>query len=713
MPLTTRTVTATYQRADSTPAAGEVLFRPNVALASPADDVLVAPIGVRAVLDAGGALSVTLACTDNAAITPAGWAYVVTEKITGAPTRTYLVNVPSGVGAVNLADLAPLQQTPTPVVQYVQTAGGVMTGPLILADGSSAISAAHPIFGMGTVHSHSYGAGAGGAFDQTGRFDAIVRLALGIDHTGWRARGVIGAQLVREGRAHGGFGRIFQEILRSTTRPGPYTGDGGGLIMCYGINDLGVLGATLGMAQVRAAFVQVMRACISLWRASKVFDDTSPTIAYGSGFTQVSNTSEWSYGTTTRDATALANANFTITLPNDYAGEPIAICLNGATGATGGTVTWSGTAGVSGSVSTSNILPAGAATHTKIVQRITSLTAANAGQTIVGTVTQLDAGGTVSLDAWWLESKTPPPVIVCDIPRLTAAGYAQYAGWLGTEAAKDADIVATNDAIKTLVAEFDGMVQIAGLDSALSKQANLYLDGLHPNEWGASKCADQVLAAIRRLVPTTFIGGPASINVPAPRGGSMVRPHLHAAWYTAEARAEGPVYPPVVGDMFLLPIMVTGGRERATRIGLSVFDAGTVSPAIRWGLYDDVGQTGQPGALIAEATSASGPFTVPLAAGLAMCPASGPGSFFRYLDPGLYWMALKVVTPGTGQTWRTIAGTSPALPNVRASDGALAVGTGFKLGSQGTGALPGAAPTVAAPLVADAVPMMCVQMLVR
>ncbi|MEU9886671.1 hypothetical protein [Sphaerisporangium sp. NPDC051011] len=511
-----------------------------------------------------------------------------------------------------------------------------------------------------------------------------------------------------QGRRQGGFARIFQEAGKRTFGGAPYVGDGGGLLMCYGINDLGTTGP-LGMTQTRGAFIHAMRAAISLWRAARVFDNTDTSIVYGAGFALVGNTAEWSFGSSTRNATSTGNATFTITLPADYDGSPVVICLDGQNGA-GGTVTLTGSAGVTGTVSTSNIVPAGLLSRTKVVHRITNLTPANAGQTIVGTVTSLGAGGTVAFDAWWIEAKAAPPVIVCDIPRLATAGYGFYGGWSGSEAAKDADVVATNDAIKALAAEFDGMVQVADLDAALSKDPTLFVDGLHPNERGAAKCADAVLAAISRLQPTSGLGATASFNVPSPRIGGLARPRIQGGWYTAEARAEGPAYTPTIGDLWFIPLMITGARDVIVRLAISVSAAGSVSPTLRWGLYDDVGWTGQPQTLIQEATS-GGVFTVPLATGLQQSPASGAGAIYLPLDPGLYWLAIKTITAGTGQTWRSLSGPVPCLPNVRLSDASLLVGAGFRF-NQGTGALPGTAPTVSDYQVADEAPMMCAQVFV-
>jgi hypothetical protein len=131
----------------------------------------------------------------------------------------------------------------------------------------------------------------------------------------------------------------------------------------------------------------------------------------------------------------------------------------------------------------SNILASGS--YPFAVQRIKNLTSANASQTIIITVTSLDAGpGTIQFDGWWLEAKNPPPVLVTNTARLVSPGYstAGYVGGLG-----DSDVNTFNAGLAGLLAEFDGMVQTVDIDSALNKDAAKFsVDGLHPNEPGAA-----------------------------------------------------------------------------------------------------------------------------------------------------------------------------------------------------------------------------------
>ena len=114
----TRVVTARYQRPDGSPCAGAVSFTPNAPVQLPGDDIVVPQAPLKATLDADGAFSVTLVCTDDEATNPDGWAYTVTEAIEGAPIRRYAIAVPAGEGPLDLADVAPLT-TPPPQAAYV------------------------------------------------------------------------------------------------------------------------------------------------------------------------------------------------------------------------------------------------------------------------------------------------------------------------------------------------------------------------------------------------------------------------------------------------------------------------------------------------------------------------------------------------------------------------------------------------------------------
>ncbi|MFG3439930.1 SGNH/GDSL hydrolase family protein [Nonomuraea sp. NPDC047897] len=540
------------------------------------------------------------------------------------------------------------------------------------------------------VFAHSYFNFTAGTLYQTGRADAIFRGSMDIEHNNWRNYAASGAMLTQEGRSHGGYARVLQEVTKSQ-RTGPYAADGGAAVICYGINDMGNKGVSV---QVRTAFQHALRTVVSRWRASAIYEDsynlgTNPgQISYGAGFTQSTGTSEFASGSSIRRATSTTSATITITLPADYGGQPVVVCFVGSAGAFGGTVTFSGTAGVTGTLSTSNVITFGS--HCPVVRRITGLTAANAGQTIVMTVTAVDASGAVEFDCWWIEATNPAPVIVCNIARLTAAGYAGYSNTV-----TDSDVATWNAAIADVIAEFDSMVQIADIDAALGKDTALFAsDGVHPNEFGAARIADALLAATRRLTPSTSLGNAAHLNVSSLRSGQLLRPRLSGFWYTADGAGTGSNYTAVAGDMFALPIQVTGSRERWVRMAVEAI-ASVAGTAIRWGIYDDIGASGYPMCLLAEPSS-SGAFTITTGAGVKMSPTSGQGSLNQPLDPGVYWLVLKFTTAGTSHTFRSLKGPSLLLPNLSAGGQGNITPSGWKLTGQGTGQLPNTFPAGAA-----------------
>lgn len=112
MALVTRALVGSYEKADGTPAAGHVTFTPNASLTSGAENTLIPVSVISETLDAAGAFSVTLLCTDDATVSPPGWAYTVVEQITGIPRRTYAIEVPTGGSPLDLADATVVEDAP-------------------------------------------------------------------------------------------------------------------------------------------------------------------------------------------------------------------------------------------------------------------------------------------------------------------------------------------------------------------------------------------------------------------------------------------------------------------------------------------------------------------------------------------------------------------------------------------------------------------------
>lgn len=520
-----------------------------------------------------------------------------------------------------------------------------------------------------SVFGHSWMQYAFGTFYQTGRADALFFASMDIEGTNRQNWAVNGSRACIEGYSTGGFARFFKGS-KKPQRGGPYVADGGSAIFCWGINDLGLVGFT---TQIKTAFGHAMRTCISRWRMGVIYENgfqVGTRTSYGAGFSSVAaagytsgDTAHWVFNT-------LVNANFTLTLPSDYNGETVAVCLVGAGGVGGGTVTWGGTTGVSGTTSTSDILPSSAVSHCPVTKRFTGLTSANAGQTITGTVTQIDASGAVMLDYWGLEAKDPPPIILCNTARLTAAGYTgSYPSWTGTEASRDQDVLDLNSVLAGVAAEFDGMVQIADVDSIINKQSAFYAsDGLHPNEYGAAAVVDAIHNARRNLTPTST-SQTRNLNVPSPRASAVRRPRTTALWYTTEYTSTGTdmtvTSGAAAGSIFAIPFIVTEAKEFWNRLAMKTGATGGSASTIRWGIYDDVGWSGYPGEIVSEPTAASGALSTGTVANtLIMSPTSGNGSFQTVMDPGLYWVCLLSVTAGATQTWVTLNGPNGVMPNL-------------------------------------------------
>jgi hypothetical protein len=541
-----------------------------------------------------------------------------------------------------------------------------------------------PVTDMWNTFGHSYMRHSSGTFDQTGRLDARVRASLDIEYTNWRNYAIDGAQLTVQGPKQGGFARVYREknygVGRTATTG--YTGDGGGAIFCWGINDLGGgAGAGASAAITRVAFTNALRAMISRWRMSTLYEDdfsVGTRTTYGAGFTNLSSTSDFSSGNSVRIATSTTNATITLTLPTDYNGEVVAISFVVDGGTSGGAYSISGTAGVTGTFDHRNIMPA-FLSHGAFVYRIKGLSSANAGQTIILTLTAVT--GDSQFDCWWLESKTPPPVIVVGTARLPDAGYTIYPSWAGSNAQKDQDVLDLNKDVQAVIAEFDAMVQYADIEAVLQKKSSLFGDSIHPNDLGAAKCADVVLAAIRRLTPSGGEGNAAYFNPPSPRTGGQLRPRVGGSlWYTADFTAAGVATALVAQEQWAIPFVVTSSRDTYTQMSASLVAGGTVAGTIRLGIYDDPSWIGYPQCLLSEPTSAAAVSTGTTSNAFITSP-----TFTLKLDPGLYWLSVKCITAGTSQTYARGNGPLPQLPNL-ASNAIFQANAGWRNTTSGTGA---------------------------
>lgn len=658
-----------------------------------------------------------------------------------------------------------------------------------------------------TIFGHSYFQMAFGTRTQQGRPDGYMRALLYnqqflnvINHA------QSGSRLAVQGDF--GYGRVLNTVKGWTGGAGnlgntaPYTvggqgGSGGAYLLGWGINDVGFSGAS---AQNNAAYQHAMRTVISRCRMSTL--GSTNGINYPGGTGSFATSGGWFTGTASAGFATGGAANLlstlssgnsvTITLPADYAGETVAVCVIGTSNTTSGAQnlwTLSGTAGVTGTFTSDLIMPQTSLNNVPVTKRITGLTSANAGQTIIVTGTTLGGSGVMYFDSWWLEADNPPPVIVCNTARLCSSpnGYATYSvtrtatGLSGTAVAStpatipiagtagqlpfgfasagtmtipsaggtvtitytgvnstpaltgcsasggsgnytsntlttpgpaDADVIAFNGYLTSLIAEFDPMVQVADIDSALNKSAACFsFDGLHMNELGAARIGQAILAAVQRLAPTSPQGQAANLQQPFPVVTPMARPYVTGQWYTSDSfgGANGAAYTCVAGDMWALPVFVSSGVSAWTQWSMEMVAATSVAPTVFVAVYEDRMMQGYPMSMHIQPANVT-PLAL-LAAPGVFTSTTTPGNngyLSQAIDPGLYWLVVKIVTAGTCAL-RTCKGPSWLMPNLLSTGGspAPAAPCGWKLTGQGAGAMSGRFPSGA--IASDNVPMIGVK----
>lgn len=568
------------------------------------------------------------------------------------------------------------------------------------------------------IHGHSwFQFQTGPSGFQDGRVDALTRAAFDIEYTGWRNRAMSGARITQPGRSVGGWSRAVT-ARGPVARSAPYAPDGGATILCWAWNDAAAAG--LQNASARSAIVDTHRAVISRCRASSVWNVTDAARWAFTNWTVQASGLDLSSSGTTRSSSITTTNSATLTLPTDYDGGTVAIAFLLRPGTTGGTVTFSGTAGVTGTFYSGGGGQVGT-DHAYTVKRITNLTSANAGQTIILTSTQIDASGIIFLDSAWVESRTPPPVIVCNLHKSIVASNYGYtnafsttwsASGTRTESAMDADVDTYNAALAAMVAEFDGMVQIADVNEAINPGGVKGVlaktsDGIHPNEFGAGPIVDEIVKAKDRMVrPAGSFGETLSFNGPAPRAGMLEFPHPLAYPYhgphVAGAAYTAAAVPGASGDVWAFPFWITEARSTFMNLSLEVTTVGTVTSTWRWAIYDDIDRVGYPQIQVPQSDTTTSAAFSPGIASTGMKDSSGlVGGFGFVADPGLYWIVVKIDSLGTSQQIRLVTGQSLWVPN-RVAAGTPVVAAGFKLTGQGTAALPSAFPSGAIPTAGPA-----------
>lgn len=105
--ITTITLTGTYVDFQGNPGTGTVALTPTSSeLLDPADTTMIDAVPIIVTLDSNGHFSLTLPCTDNTALFPAGWVYQVTENVHGL--RSYQISLPHTLGStVDISTVAP------------------------------------------------------------------------------------------------------------------------------------------------------------------------------------------------------------------------------------------------------------------------------------------------------------------------------------------------------------------------------------------------------------------------------------------------------------------------------------------------------------------------------------------------------------------------------------------------------------------------------
>jgi hypothetical protein len=103
-------LTGRFIAPDGTPLTGKLTFAPPMVITLPgADTISPIPATVEIGKEDQGSFAVNLIASDAPGMSPSGWTYRVTEKITGAQMREYHILLPwrEDSASVDLADLAP------------------------------------------------------------------------------------------------------------------------------------------------------------------------------------------------------------------------------------------------------------------------------------------------------------------------------------------------------------------------------------------------------------------------------------------------------------------------------------------------------------------------------------------------------------------------------------------------------------------------------
>lgn len=195
-------------------------------------------------------------------------------------------------------------------------------------------------------------------------------------------------------QSRGGFGWLLQNVNPSSAAA-PYTPSNTIPYIHWGHNDMAQHSQDANGLS-RTVFKTAIRTALSRLSASRIFENTDASVAYGVLTWQAANSCLWRNSGSSYQPVPGDTATITITLPADYDGSPVALGFT-VYPTSDGTITFSGTAGVTGTVSFTGLAYSNGGTlfqrdssncHT---HRITNLTSANAGQTIIMTISGVSA----------------------------------------------------------------------------------------------------------------------------------------------------------------------------------------------------------------------------------------------------------------------------------------------------------------------------------
>ena len=209
-----------------------------------------------------------------------------------------------------------------------------------------------------------------------------------------------------------GFAKVLAEINKTKGPYLPFARNGNAHLVLYGINDIGNT-SSANQSLLRSSALDIYTVLIAKMRSSYVVDANGGIGLSYSGTWGAANAAAIDYTGGHAYATSTTGGVFTYQIPAGYRGEPICFSMIGYASANTCSVTWGGTAGVTG---TTNLASRSVNAQSIVPLRITNLTSANSGQTITGTVAL--SSQTFILDGVFVGALKPVPVLLCNTPTL-------------------------------------------------------------------------------------------------------------------------------------------------------------------------------------------------------------------------------------------------------------------------------------------------------